>query len=120
MMPGLVAHGAASSIAFTASFANTERRRMLERHLQRVNPRLHGAALRVAVGQAFDSYARYYMESFRLPTLPARTVDRGFRLVGFDHVIDVAGAGQRARSSPCRTSVAGSGPGGGWSTRATR
>ena len=88
MMPGLVAHGAASSIAFTASFANTERRRMLERHLQRVNPRLSGAALRVAVGQAFDSYARYYMESFRLPTLPVRTVERGFRLVGFDHIVE--------------------------------
>jgi KDO2-lipid IV(A) lauroyltransferase len=88
MMPGPVAHGAASSIAFTASFANTARRRMLERHLQRVNPRLRGAALRVAVGQAFDSYARYYMESFRLPTLPARTIERTFRLVGFDHVIE--------------------------------
>src|SRR6478609_8190376 len=88
MMPGPMALGAASSLAFTASFANTARRRMLERHLQRVNPRLHGAALRVAVGQAFDSYAKYYMESFRLPTLPARTVERGFRLVGFDHVVE--------------------------------
>ena len=40
---------------------------MIERHLRRVNPRLRGAAMRVAVQQAFDSYARYYVESFRLP-----------------------------------------------------
>lgn len=86
LMPGPVAYGAASSIAFTASFANSSRRRMLERHLQRVNPKLQGAALRVAVGQAFDSYARYYLESFRLPTLPARTVDRSFRLEGFEQI----------------------------------
>ena len=36
LMPGPLAYGAASSIAFTASFANTTRRRMLERHLRRV------------------------------------------------------------------------------------
>ena len=94
MMPGPMALGAASSFAFTASFANTARRRMLERHLQRVNPRLHGAALRVAVGQAFDSYAKYYMESFRLPTLPARTVARGFELESFHHVIAGHDAGK--------------------------
>jgi lauroyl/myristoyl acyltransferase len=86
MMPGPVAVGAASSIAFTASLANSSRRRMIERHLQRVNPRLRGPALRVAVGQAFDSYARYYMESFRLPHLPARIVERGLFVEGFDHI----------------------------------
>ena len=94
MMPGPLAQGAASSIAFTASFANTERRRMLERHLRRVNPRLHGTALRVAVGQAFDSYAKYYMESFRLPTMSARTVARSFRVESFGHVIDSQAAGK--------------------------
>ena len=94
LMPGPLAYGAASSIAFTASFANTTRRRMLERHLRRVNPRLDRTALRVAVGEAFDSYARYYMESFRLPTLPARTVARGFRTEGFRHVVESHAAGK--------------------------
>ncbi|MFT3854800.1 MAG: phosphatidylinositol mannoside acyltransferase [Ilumatobacteraceae bacterium] len=94
MMPGPLAQGAASSIAFTASFANTERRRMLERHLRRVNPRLTGTALRVAVGQAFDSYAKYYMESFRLPALPARTVARYFRVENFGEVIAGHAAGK--------------------------
>jgi KDO2-lipid IV(A) lauroyltransferase len=67
---------------------------MLERHLRRVNPRLQGPALRVAVGQAFDSYARYYTESFRLPTLGARTIDRGLRLEHFDRVLASRAAGK--------------------------
>ncbi len=46
------------------------------------------------MGQAFDSYARYYMESFRLPTMPVRTVARGFAAEGFDHVIASHAAGK--------------------------
>ena len=68
LMPGPMAAGASASIGFGASFANPARRRMVERHLQRVNPKLRGAGLRVAVQQAFDYYARYYVESFRLPS----------------------------------------------------
>ncbi len=45
---------------------------MIERHLRRVDPSLSGLALRRAVQEAFDSYTRYYIESFRLPTLDAR------------------------------------------------
>ena len=84
LMPSAVAQAAASSLGFTASFANQARREMIARHLRRVNPRLQGTALRLAVQQAFDSYARYYMESFRLPSLSARTVDRTFSVDGFD------------------------------------
>jgi lauroyl/myristoyl acyltransferase len=94
MMPGPMAAGAASSIGFTASLANSPRRRMIERHLQRVNPRLRGPALRVAVGQAFDSYAQYYMESFRLPHLSARTVERGLYVPDFHHVTDAIAQGK--------------------------
>jgi KDO2-lipid IV(A) lauroyltransferase len=88
LMPGPVAAAAASSIGFTASFANAERRAMIERHLQRVNPRLRGNSLRVAVQQAFDSYAKYYMESFRLPNLSKRTVDRAFSVDGFHRITE--------------------------------
>jgi lauroyl/myristoyl acyltransferase len=94
MLPGPVALGAASSFGFTASFANPARRRMIERHLQRVNPRLQGVALRVAVQQAFDSYAKYYMESFRLPTMSPKTVDRHFVTDGFQHVVDSVALGK--------------------------
>ncbi len=86
LIPGPLAHGAAASIGYTASFASPARRRMVERHLQRVNPRLRGAGLRIAVQQAFDSYARYYVESFRLPSLSAGSVGRRFDTDGFEHV----------------------------------
>ncbi|MEO5900194.1 MAG: phosphatidylinositol mannoside acyltransferase [Ilumatobacteraceae bacterium] len=94
LMPGPVALGAASSIGFTASLANSTRRRMIERHLQRVNPRLRGPALRVAVGQAFDSYAKYYMESFRLPHLSKRTVADGLYVDGWDNVTRAVASGR--------------------------
>jgi KDO2-lipid IV(A) lauroyltransferase len=88
LMPGPVANAAASSLGFGVSFSSPAKREMIERHIRRVNPALRGASLRVAVQQAFDSYARYYMESFRLPNLSKRTVDRSMRVDGFQHITD--------------------------------
>ena len=93
LMPGPLAAGAATSLGFGASFANADRRRMIERHLQRVNPKLRGASLRVAVQQAFDSYAKYYVESFRLPTMSKAAVDRPFSVDGFEYVTESVAAG---------------------------
>jgi KDO2-lipid IV(A) lauroyltransferase len=93
MMPAPVAAAAASSLGFGASLASLERRQMIQRHLKRVNPRLTGTALRVATQAAFDSYARYYMESFRLPALSRRAVDRGISIEGFHHVVDAIAGG---------------------------
>jgi lauroyl/myristoyl acyltransferase len=76
----------ATGVGFTASFSSPAKRAMIERHLQRVNPKLRGASLRVAAQQAFDSYARYYVESFRLPSLSAKTVARTFKLDGYEQV----------------------------------
>ena len=46
------------------------RRDIVARHLRRVHGEsLTGAALRRAVDRSFDSYARYWVESFRIPTL---------------------------------------------------
>ncbi|MDO8364787.1 MAG: phosphatidylinositol mannoside acyltransferase [Actinomycetota bacterium] len=86
LMPGPIAAATASSLGFGASFASPAKRAMIERHLTRVNPKLRGSSLRVATQQAFDSYAKYYMESFRLPSLSARTVDRNFVVDGFHQV----------------------------------
>lgn len=86
--PRPVASVAASAVGATLATAMRSRRAMIERHLQRVNPRLRGLALRRAVQEAFDSYARYYVESFRLPTLSARAVDAGFTHEGYrEHVL---------------------------------
>lgn len=93
LMPGPVAAMAASSLGFGASFASPARREMFQRHLRRVNPSLGRTAVRVATQTAFDSYARYYMESFRLPTLSKCTVERGFTTDGYDHITTALQAG---------------------------
>ena len=93
-MPGPLAAGASASIGFGASFASPARRRMVERHLRRVEPDAARAPrLRVAVQQAFDYYARYYVESFRLPTMSKAAVARPFTHRGL-------AAGARRRWTP--------------------
>jgi len=88
LMPGPMTAGASASIGIGASFASPAKRRMIERHLQRVNPKLTGNALRIAAQQAFDYYARYYLESFRLPALSKESVSRPFTIDGWQHVLD--------------------------------
>lgn len=66
---------------------------MIERHLRRADPTLSGLRLRRAVQEAFDSYARYWLESFRLPTLSAATVERGWQVEGYEHIVDALGHG---------------------------
>jgi lauroyl/myristoyl acyltransferase len=85
-LPGFAAQGISPALGFGASFANPERRAMVERHLRRADPTMGEVRLRRAVQLAFDSYSRYWLESFRLPNLPRRTVDRGMTVEGFEHV----------------------------------
>jgi KDO2-lipid IV(A) lauroyltransferase len=65
----------------------------LRRHLQRVDPCLDDRAARELAARGLGSYARYWAESFRLPTLPDRTVDRGFSVVGYERVQAVLDSG---------------------------
>ena len=95
-LPGVVADGLAPPIGFGASFANAERRAMVERHMRRVNPTWPNVRIRAAVQGAFDSYTRYWIESLRLPSLSARTVQAGMRLTGFSHVTDALERGTGA------------------------
>ncbi|MFZ9481606.1 MAG: phosphatidylinositol mannoside acyltransferase [Ilumatobacteraceae bacterium] len=86
LMPAPVAAVAASSLGYGAGVLSQAKRDMIERHLRRADPGLRGVALRIAAQQAFESYARYYVESFRLPSLSARRVDRTFSVDGFEHI----------------------------------
>ncbi len=88
LVPGFVANGLAYPFGAGANIANPRRRAMIERHLKRVDPSLQGSALRRAVQGAFDSYARYYIESFRLPSLSAETVERGIDVDGYEHLTE--------------------------------
>ena len=87
-MPGIIAAGLAVPFGAGANVASPERRAMIERHLQRVDPSLRGLRLRRATQEAFDSYARYWLESFRLPSLSKRVVDAGFRAPGYPQIVD--------------------------------
>jgi KDO2-lipid IV(A) lauroyltransferase len=69
------------------------KRALLMRHLRRADPTLSGLRLRRAVQAAYDSYARYWLESFRLPHLSKRAVARGMRVEGYEHVTDALAAG---------------------------
>jgi KDO2-lipid IV(A) lauroyltransferase len=84
---------AASAIGIGFGAGMRGRRAMIERHLRRVDPSLRGTALRRAVQSAFDYYARYWVESFRLPGLSAAEVDAGFSYEGLAHVDDALSAG---------------------------
>ena len=52
-----------------AAIPDATRRLLVARNLQRVDPSLSGLALRRAVNETFESYAAYWLEAFRLPTL---------------------------------------------------
>ncbi len=79
----------AASLAGAAAVAAASRRRrvLVRRNLERALGRPMGrseAARRVAA--AFDWYARYYLESFQLPSLDAATIDAGFGHEGVDTI----------------------------------
>jgi KDO2-lipid IV(A) lauroyltransferase len=95
-MPGVLASGLASTFGVGASLTNPPRRAMIERHLRRVNPSWSPSRLRVAVQDAFESYARYWVESFRLPSLPAATVAAGFKVDGYEHITEARRQGHGA------------------------
>ncbi|CAN5464662.1 phosphatidylinositol mannoside acyltransferase [soil metagenome] len=62
------------------------RRDMVARHQLRVRPDLTPAELDAAVRTTFDSYAHYWIESFRLPGTSADALEAGFTGVGFEHI----------------------------------
>jgi KDO2-lipid IV(A) lauroyltransferase len=63
------------------------RRAQVERNLRRVRgPHLGGLALRRDVIATFESYARYYVDSFRLPGTSAEEIEAGITVDGWDKV----------------------------------
>ena len=86
LTPAPISQGAVSLLAPGVALSLRKRRFIIERHLQRVDPSLTGFALHRASQQAFDSYMRYYTESFRLPTLSAKHVLRSLSNDGFHYI----------------------------------
>ncbi|CAN5743094.1 hypothetical protein BH20ACT1_BH20ACT1_11620 [soil metagenome] len=73
------------------------RRWLVERHLQRANGgTLRPRALRRAGRRSLESYARYWIESFRLPVLSGEEIDDGMWVEGLDHLDAALAAGRGA------------------------
>jgi KDO2-lipid IV(A) lauroyltransferase len=89
LLPRPAAAATARGLGRLAGHLARDRRAQVERNLRRVDPTLSGAALRRLVDQTFESYARYYEESFRLPGTSTADLAAGFRADGW-HRLDAA------------------------------
>jgi lauroyl/myristoyl acyltransferase len=94
--PGPVAAAGARGLGRVAARVASGRRAQVERNLRRIDPSLDGAVLRRLVDQTFESYARYYEESFRLPGTSAAALDAGFTHEGYEHLDAALAAGRGA------------------------
>jgi phosphatidylinositol dimannoside acyltransferase len=86
VLPSPVSHGSARAAALGFGALMRRRRAMVARHLTRVDPSLSGRALERAVQGAFDSYARYWVDSFRIPDLSADEIAATFTRVGDEQI----------------------------------
>jgi KDO2-lipid IV(A) lauroyltransferase len=86
-MPAPVVDGLARFAGFASSRSSQERRAQVERNLRRVHgPGFGGRELRRAVDATFESYARYWAESFRLPGTSPAALDAGMTCEGLEHL----------------------------------
>lgn len=82
-VPGFLSGTMGSLVGLPASLGMRDKRKMVERHMRRVRPNASSIEIRRLTQQVFDSYARYYLESFRLPTLTNAQVAASFTVEGY-------------------------------------
>ena len=63
-----------------------KKRTIVSRHMRRIQPQLSERHIRRAVQKSYESYARYYIETFRLPLLNAKQIQSGVSIEGFEHI----------------------------------
>src|SRR3954468_20547046 len=86
-LPAPLADGVARAGGFGAAHVSPERRAQVERNLRRVHgPGFGGLALRRAVDATFESYARSWAESFRLPGTSPQELDARMSYQGLHHL----------------------------------
>jgi len=96
-VPGTLSGPMGSLLGAPASFGMRDRRLMVERHMRRVRPKASTWEIRRLTQQVFESYARYYLESFRLTSLSNRQVADVFSVTGYDeHLIPALERGSGA------------------------
>lgn len=84
--PAVVSHLAALSLGGVGAVAMRRERKMVERHQRRVSPNLTTLQMQRRVNDAFQSYLRYYLETFRISSLTNAEIDAGFSVEGYSHI----------------------------------
>ena len=82
-IPGFLSGTVGSLIGLPTSIGMRDKRKMVERHMRRVRPQASSTEIRRLTQQVFDSYARYYLESFRLPALSSEQVAASRTVEGY-------------------------------------
>jgi KDO2-lipid IV(A) lauroyltransferase len=86
-VPEPVAQLAARAGGRVAARLMAGRAEVVERNLRRIGgPGLSEAEVRRQRRSVFGSYARYWVESFRLPGRPDAVIDEGHDVTGYEHV----------------------------------
>ena len=93
-LPGPLTAASASMLGIVFAQGMRGRRAMVERHLRRARPGISALGLRRLVQESFDSYAQYWVESFRLPGLSKAEVDAKFSYEGMEHLYDARDRGK--------------------------
>ncbi len=94
LLPGAAIGPVCDGLARAASVAMGERRQMVERHQRRVDPAADDAEISRRVHGAFSSYARYWIESFRLPGTSHADIEAHWELRGYEHIEAGVAAGR--------------------------
>lgn len=63
-----------------------KKRAVVSRHMCRINPQASARQIRRSVQKSYESYARYYIETFRLPLLNSKQIQAGVAIEGFEHI----------------------------------
>ncbi len=81
-------HVLARILGLVAASAGGSKRIVVQRNLERVLQRsLSKAEKRRLINKTFEYCARYYIESFHLPSLGAAAINKNFTTEGFDEVV---------------------------------
>jgi len=94
LVPPSLSVPTARAVGRLAGHLDRDRRRLVERHLRRVRGTdLAGRDLQRSVDAVFASYADYYLQSFRLPSMNPDEIVAGFTEEGYERIAEAREAG---------------------------
>ncbi len=85
-LPKVATGYAAKGMGLSAARVSRQKRSIVARNLIRVRGNIAPLAHEQQIDATFESYAHYWMQSFRLPGMSAEEIDEGFRYEGFEHI----------------------------------